>query len=203
MLSYDFKIKRPFFLSNFFTRPSNLRLGEWRFLLVLVQRLLVFRYKNIFLAYLLTSSNFFFLGSNFLNNIFLRNLIFMQEVCFIYDFSNFSKKLFNILSIPFYLKGSNSLIFFDYMTSNWQELFFSFYFSSKNICNLENFDIIGQLNFLFPVKSFSILILLDLNFFRFFLSFRFYFFISFFFKLFFSLFFFFKYFFFFFRYLKI
>jgi hypothetical protein len=155
MIPYNFRIKRPFFLTNFFTRPSNIRLGEWRFLLLLVQRLLVSRHKNIFLAFLLTSSNFFFIGSDFINNVFLKNLIFSQEVCFICDFSNFTKRVFTVLDIPLFLKGTNHLIFFDYMTMNWQLLMESFFYSSQESCPLEIFDLSGQFNFLFPVKTFS------------------------------------------------
>lgn len=88
---------------------------------------------------------------------------------------NVSKKLFMFLEIPFFLKGINHLVFFDYISENWTPLFdFLSQDNLENNCVLEPFDLIGIFNFIFPFNSESLMLCFDLNFFRSFIFRRFY-----------------------------
>lgn len=183
----SFKIKRPNYLSQQFSPIVTLRLGEWRYLLKLVQRNLISRHKATFLFFLWTSSLIFFWGSLKFIEKFLIELSFKQEISLLLDFSNFSKQIFNICQIPFFLKGGqNSFIFFDYMTKSWIPVFEEFFRLEKILFNCEYFDFINLSSYIFPFSSKNLLLCLDLVFFRKCISFRF-FNILFFFKIFFFL----------------
>lgn len=168
------KIKRPNYLSQQFSPIVTLRLGEWRYLLKLVQRNLVARHKETFLFYLWTSSLFFFFGSIKSCENVIKELTFKQEVSFLIDYSNFSKKIFTISKIPFFLKGGNSFLFFDYLSKSWSLLFTELISLSNSSTHLELFDLIQITNILLPFSTSNLLLCFDLAYFRFFLFFRFY-----------------------------